>query len=203
MAGILIKEEDIPLLEKLGVKDSKLLTKEKREELFNQIKDLAVNHKIISLTPEQIDQNLKHPSSNLNWLEANTSVTILNQLKPDQAILDCPSPNVAAYLTYVLSRLNQEVKTNTDIIAEHKADENHLVVAAASILAKVTRDRELEKLKKKHNLDFGSGYLTDELTQEFLKNNFQNKKYEKIFRKKWQPFQELVKNKEQKKLGDF
>lgn len=203
MAGILIKESDLSKLKKLGVKDSKLLSSQKREQLFEKIKKLALSHKIEILSPEKIDAALKSDNSNLNWLEADTSASIVNELKPNEVIIDCPSVNISSYQDYLSQKLSLEAKTNLKMIIEHKADVNYLAVAAASILAKVTRDREIEKIKKELKIDFGSGYLADEKTQEFLKNNFNNKLYSQIFRTTWQPYQEFVKNQSQKKLGEF
>jgi len=201
MCGVLIKEENLPKLKSIGVKDSKLLTKQKREELFNQIISLVERYSIEQLSPEKIDYALNDPNSNLNWVEADTSAIIINILKPNKAIVDCPSVNISSYRNYLVSKLS--CSGDMELILEHKADLNHVVVGAASILAKVTRDREIEKLKNKFKVDFGSGYLSDEKTQEFLKNNYQNKLYHSLFRKTWLPFQKLINNKSQKQLGEF
>jgi ribonuclease HII len=90
-----------------------------------------------------------------------------------------------------------------EIICEHKADLNHLVVGAASILAKVTRDREIEKLKKSIGINFGSGYPSDPLTQDFLRKNYS--KYPDIFRKEWASYKEAanISIKKQKSLSDY
>ncbi len=200
MAGVVINEEDIPKLEELGVKDSKLLTPEKREELFEKVKEIAIDFKIKSVSPLEIDNSLKSENSNLNWLEADTSSQIVNQFGSHKVIVDCPSVNVSAYKDYFLNKLeNQKV----ELVVEHKADFNYIVVAAASILAKVTRDRELEEIKKKLNIDFGSGYPTDPKTQEFLQNNFDKEEYSHIFRKTWSSHKKLVDGKAQKSLGEF
>ncbi|MDZ7262738.1 MAG: ribonuclease HII, partial [candidate division KSB1 bacterium] len=45
---------------------------------------------------------------------------------------------------------------------------NHPVVSAASIIAKVDRDRKIEELKKKFSYDFGVGYSHDKNTIAFL-----------------------------------
>ena len=49
--------------------------------------------------------------------------------------------------------------------AEHKADENHPEVSAASIIAKVTRDKIIEQLKEEIGFDIGSGYPSDPKTK--------------------------------------
>ena len=87
------------------------------------------------------------------------------------------------------------------MVAEHKADVKYPVVSAASILAKVTRDWEIEKIKKKIKQDFGSGYTSDPRTVKFLKENYE--KYPDIFRKSWISFKTVVNNKNQRKLEDF
>jgi len=69
-----------------------------------------------------------------------------------------------------------------ELHVEHNA-ERHLPVAAASVIAKVTRDREIEKLKKEIGVDFGSGYPSDPKTKEFASRYMEN--YPSIFRKSW------------------
>jgi ribonuclease HII len=54
------------------------------------------------------------------------------------------------------------------IVAEHKADRNYVIVSAASVVAKVERDRAVEELREEHG-DFGSGYPSDPQTIAFLK----------------------------------
>lgn len=202
MAGVLIRERDIAKLEKLGVKDSKLLTKEQREGFFEKIKEIALDFKIEIIRSSMVDAALMSASSNLNWLEADTSAEIVNALKPDKVIVDCPSPNASVYKDYFVSKLKEELN-EMDVVMEHKADLNYVVVAAASVLAKVVRDREIDKLKEKFGVELGSGYLTDERTQEFLKKNFDKDEYNELFRKTWKPYQKLIKRKGQKTLGNF
>src|SRR3990167_4128053 len=88
-----------------------------------------------------------------------------------------------------------------EIVAENKADVNYPVVSAASILAKVTRDNLIEDLKKKHKIDFGSGYTSDPLTQKFIAENWSNAKYSELIRKQWETFKRLKEDKKQMKLG--
>ncbi|MAE13458.1 ribonuclease HII, partial [Candidatus Woesearchaeota archaeon] len=84
--------------------------------------------------------------------------------------------------------------------AEHKADLNHPIVSAASIIAKVTRDREIEKIKQKIKIDFGSGYPADPKTQAFIKNN--HDKYD-IFRTTWKTYKNIAQTKQQTSLNTF
>ena len=197
MAGVSIDEKDLPMLKKLGVKDSKQVSPNQREFLFDKIIGVVKDFKIKIISAEKVDAALLDPLMNLNWLEAKVSTEIINELDGEKATLDCPSNNITAYSDYVKKDLkNKKIK----IIAEHKADENYVEVAAASILAKVTRDREIEKLKKEYGVEFGSGYPSDPRTQEFLQKNY--KKYP-IFRKTWKSYKNVVNKKSQKGLGDF
>ena len=196
MAGIIIDESDQDKLIQLGVKDSKMLSPRRREELFPQVLRMVKGYRVIVLSPQDIDAALNTENMNLNWLEAVTSANIINDLSPDKAILDCPSNNIEAYTEYVMKRVDKEVI----IISEHKADINHAVVAGASIIAKVTRDREIEKIKKEHGIEFGSGYPSDPRTQKFLKENYL--KYN-IFRKSWRSYKRLIEGESQQGLGSF
>ena len=202
MAGVLIREKDIVKLEKMGVKDSKLLTKEQREDFFEKIKEIALDFKVKILEPDLIDAALVSSSLNLNWLEADASATIVNELKPDKVIIDCPSNNIPGYKDYFMKKVDEELE-EMEVVMEHKADFNYVVVAAASVLAKVVRDREIERLKKKFKVEFGSGYLSDERTQKFLKKNFDDDRYGDMFRKTWQPYKKLVEMKGQRTLENF
>lgn len=196
MCAVAINEKDEAKLVNLGVKDSKQLTPRQRESLFDKIKRAVKEFSIIMLSPEQIDEALNSPDTNLNWLEADTSIKLIKPLKPDKVILDCPSNNVKAYKSYVKKKLPK-----IEVIAEHKADENYPVVAAASILAKVTRDREIEKIKAKIGQDFGSGYPADPRTVDFLKENWD--KHPEIFRKTWACYKKIAHGKSQTTLGGF
>ena len=198
MCGAMIDEKDLPKLIKLKPKDSKLLTKEEREELYPKLLSILKYYKVIIMQPQEIDKAVHgHDGLNLNKLEARKSAEILNEFNPDRAIIDCPSNNINSYQIYLKKLVkNKEI----EMILEHNA-ERYPLVAAASIIAKVTGDREIEKIRKQIGIDFGSGYMSDLKTVEFLKNNFEN--YSELFRKSWFPYQELVNKKFQKSLTDF
>ena len=125
-----------------------------------------------------------------------TNKKLINKIKADKVILDCPSNNINAYKDYVKSFVKKDIK----IVAEHKADLNHTIVGAASILAKVTRDKIIEEIKKEVKYDFGSGYPSDPKTILFLKENWH--KYD-IFRKTWATYKKVAENKGQRKLEGF
>jgi len=198
LCGVLIDEKDEPKLKKLGVKDSKLLTPKQRELIAEELKKIVM-YQLIVVSPQEIDSNVSGENgSNLNWLEGMKTVELINILKPDKAFIDCPSPNTKAYHEYLVERLlHKKVK----IVTEHKADVKYLVAAAASILAKVTRDLEVEKIKQHVGVDCGPGYMSNPITQEFLKKYWD--KHPEIFRHSWAPYKQIAGLKKQKKLGEY
>ena len=93
------------------------------------------------------------------------------------------------------------MKIECEIIAEHKADLNYVIAGAASILAKVYRDRQLDKIKSEIGADVGSGYPHDPLCVAYLKNNFKGP-INKYLRKCWSTYKNLEKQ-NQTNLADF
>lgn len=196
MAGVMVDEEGIQSLKSIGVKDSKLLSNKRRVYLFRKIVAIAKGYKIVVMPPKEIDHALDSDDLNLNWLEAHATAKIINGLKPDKIIVDCPSNNIADYKHYLMKLLKKKV----DAVVEHKADVKYVECAAASILAKVTRDSEIEKIKKKVG-DFGSGYMADPKTAKFLDENAE--KFPDIFRKTWAPYKKRMNMKKQKSVNDY
>jgi len=156
MVAVAVKEENEKKLQWLGVKDSKLLSSSVREELFERIHELVEDFRVEVVEPDAIDLSLNQPESNLNWLEADTSARMVSEMHADKIIIDCPSVNIDAYREYFKSKLSKGVADNTELIVEHKADMNYIVVAAASVVAKVIRDRWVDRLKQEIKVDFGS-----------------------------------------------
>ena len=196
LCGVMMDEQDQFKLKILGVKDSKLLSPAQLIKVFDLLKN-DIKYKAIVVSPEEIDNALFSENTNLNWLEADKSVEIMNHFNAERAILDCPSNNKENYVGYIRERLKNK---NMEIKAEFKADRKYLAVGAASIIAKVIRDKEIDKLKKKYNVEFGSGYPSDEITRNFLRKNYD--KFD-FFRKRWASYTNVKKAKAQKNLGEF
>lgn len=196
IAGVAIEESNLETLKKLEPKDSKLLTKKRREELFDQIQAIT-DYYIVIVEPEQVDAALIAPELNLNKLEGIKMAEAINKLHPDKAIVDAPSTNIEEFTEFMKSNLENK---ETELILEHKADEKYAVVSAASILAKVTRDREIEKLNKIYG-ELGSGYPSDPKTRAFLTENWDI--HPQIFRKTWATYKKIADTKKQKNLADY
>ena len=206
LAGVLADEKQIEQLKLLGVRDSKLISPKRREFLFSKIKKIAADCKIIKTSASEIDDKIAK-KINLNWIEARKAAKIINNLVKDlkskvEVIVDCPSPNTHAWHNYLMEYVDKPAKIK--LRCEHKADLNYVVVGAASILAKVTRDKEVEKIKKEYGIECGSGYPADPLCIKFLKTN-KAKELAKLgfIRKSWATWKNVEKKKSQKKLGEF
>lgn len=221
MCGTIVDEtnlEALDTLKKIGVKDSKKLSPEKRANINKVLKQrkLIVDYFVVKIPAYKIDEAVMREGDSLNVLEMRTQVKIITELsrknRLDKVVIDCPSINTVSYKKALLELLKErpEEKNSkkTEIICEHRADENYIMVSAASIIAKVARDAEIEKLQRKYKKTeygtLGSGYSSDVLTIEFLKHNFERLSGDKeLFRKSWQTYKDVVKAKSQKKLGDF
>ncbi|MFH1589567.1 MAG: ribonuclease HII [archaeon] len=199
MAITVIKKESEFKLQTIGVKDSKLLSINKRNQLYGIIEELCETAFVV-VTPQEIDEAVNSPSDNLNWLEARKAIELINKVKADKVILDCPSNNLEAYSAYIHNRIKNN---KVEIVVEHKADLNHTIVGAASVIAKVTRDKEIANISKKMGIDFGSGYPSDPRTQAFIKKYWNHKDYSRYMRKSWSTWTKYHNSKAQKSLGEF
>ena len=198
ICGVLMEESDTSKLMELGVKDSKMLTPEKRNELFPKIQEVSENHHLIIISPEEID-NRESNGLNLNDLEAVKMAEIINELKPDKAIIDTPSVNIKSFEKFLKKHLTHEC----ELVCEHKADVKYPVVSAASILAKVTRDAEVRELERKLSVKLGSGYPSDPETQKFLEKYWDNLHKLPFVRKTWSTVSDFYEKKVQKNIKDF
>jgi len=203
IAGVLIYEKDSSKLRDLGAKDSKLLSPRRREKLAVEIKKVVVRYHVEKLSPAEIDKVVETGKKlhRLNRLEANTMAKVIEALKPDIAYVDASDVLADRFEEHISENLSFEVK----IISEHRADAKYPVVSAASIIAKVERDHDIEVLKEKYRnfCDMGSGYASDSKTTKFLEKWYAKyRSYPEFVRKSWKPIKELKKNAdgEQKKL---
>lgn len=204
LAGVLADEKQIEQFKFLKVRDSKMLTPKQRTFLASKIKKIATAYKIAQVSASEIDESLAH-GINLNKVEAQKMAEAINGLtksiKEAEVIVDCPSVNIATWKNYLLQYISNPKKIK--LKCEHKADVHYPTVSAASIIAKVTRDNEIEKIKKKYNVEIGSGYPSDPICIKFLKTS-KAKELEKLglIRKSWQTWKNQNKR-GQRKLGEF
>lgn len=149
-----------------GIDDSKKLSEKKREALYDEIKSLAVAFNVAFATEKEIDEvNIL----NATFLAMKRAVGGLS-LRPDLVLVD---GNRAPDL---------ELPTKTIV----KGDSLSVSIAAASILAKVERDRLMEKLSEKYpsyGLEKHKGYGT-KMHVEAIKRHGPAEVHRKSFLKK-------------------
>ena len=198
IAAILYEEETLPILKELGVKDSKRLTPKKREKLVQKIKKYALDYKLYKIQPRIIDKVVfrSKPLRRLNYLETIIMAKLIRELKPDIVHVDTPDVNSKRCEHQIQSVINYKIQ----IFCEPRADNKYTATAAASILAKVTRDQRINELHKIHG-NFNSGYASDPKTKRFIEEYF--KKHEECpdyMRASWATIQRYMKRFKQTKL---
>ena len=182
-------------IQELGIKDSKQLTPAKRKELANLIKN-KFSFAIEIIEAERVDEYRKQ--NKLNDLNREAFEKLISKLNPNVAYVDAADVNEHRFGKQIKEKLTNE--NDTDVISMHKADAKIDVVAAASIIAKETRENEIRKLKEEIG-DFGSGYPSDERTIKFLKSFYaDNGKWPTGTRKSWKTVKRI---RPVKTLDDF
>jgi len=193
----MIEENDEEKLRKIGVKDSKMLTPKQRERLFPLIKKIAKDYVALKVSAKEIDESRK--IKNLNIIEAEKMAQIIKIMGADIAYVDTPQASTEKFKAILLTL----AKNRTEIIAENYCDERYPVCSAASIIAKVERDREVEKIKKIVNYNFGVGYSHDARSIDFVKKCLREKKHLEFIRHSWVTVDILKSKKEQKSLKEY
>ncbi len=113
-----------------GLNDSKKLTEKKREKLFDEIKEKALAYGIASADEKEIDEiNIL----NATFLAMKRAVDSLS-VKPNLALIDG----------------NQKPHTGIEEVTVVKGDAKSMSIAAASVLAKVSRDRFMLDMAEKY-----------------------------------------------------
>ena len=149
-----------------GINDSKKISAKKREELFEKIIEIAISYKIIEIDEKTIDEINILQATRLGMKKALEGLSIL----PDIVLIDA-------------------VKIDTDLKQENiiKGDTLSYNIAAASILAKVYRDRLMENLDKKfpeYGFSKNKGYGTRfhiEALKKFGKSSIHRNSFIKNF----------------------
>ena len=201
-----INEGKAKKLSEIGVRDSKMLSRRRREFLFDDIYSLAEDVRTYAITPEEINNAMRNNIS-INELEAIHFARLIDESEanPKKIYLDSPDviPEKFGIRVSLISNKRLQVngvnrvrrkekgsgsnaaKAVAKVIAEHKADVKYPVVSAASIIAKVTRDRAIEELEESLGFDLGSGYPSDKITVDMIRKNLDNERLLKHVRAEW------------------
>jgi len=194
MCGYLIDERRLDKIKAIGAKDSKQLSDSQRRVLLPKLEKLADDLLVLRAEPHEITH------INLNKLEIDKMQNIINSFDADRVIVDAIEANTKKFSRKLMSGVDDK---KIELIAENYADSKYPEVSAASIVAKVRRDQNIIKLHREYGF-FGSGYPNDPYTINFLRNWIKkNSIFPPIVRKKWITVKNLMKEKEQTKVGGF
>lgn len=192
-------EEMLKYLTDIGVTDSKKIKKKDRISMYTKIRSVC-HTECFRATPEQIDKG------NLNDIELLLTAKLIDKahrvyydfLLEEMAfkvIVDSPTENTIRYSKEIFSNLSYRSDARINVISECKADLNHVIVGAASIVAKVEREMALDRIKQKYREEFGevgSGYPSDMKTRNFLTAYFEKyRSFPEEVRSKWGTVDEI------------
>ena len=194
IAAVGVSSEDV--FAGCEVADSKMLSPLMRERLYAIIRK-RFRVATVRIDAHEIDEIRR--GMTMNACVARAHARVIDKLSPSVAYVDACDVNSFRYAEMVKCHLEQRC----EIISEHKADQNFKVVSAASIIAKVTRDRAIVTLSKKYG-EIGSGYPSDPVTIAYLSAYIDEHKCPPpIARKSWKTITAMIGKKQQSKLSQF
>jgi len=170
-----LPKDDVSLLVEAGVKDSKQLSPDKREQLFKWIRTTAAERgwqfKIHKSSPASID--IAMALETLNEHEVALFAHCVSHLECGEEggilQLDACDVNAERFGNKVGLKLSSWLESGEwDIDSRHGGDDIFPAVAAASIIAKVERDRAIEEIELEIGFPIGSGYTSDNTTQQAI-----------------------------------
>lgn len=198
VCGVAASPGKLKKLEGMGLKDSKLLTPKRREELAPRIKKVCMCELIV-IGPEEIDSRLA-AGGTLNDIEVECFAKAIDALRPDVAYIDACDVNAERFGINVRRLLGFEA----EVVSRHSADKEYPIVSAASILAKVHRDALVRKISEEVGEDVGSGYPHDPVTISFLKRYYlKNGEMPPFARKSWKTTSAVIGDCLQSRLTGF
>lgn len=182
--------------EGLSFRDSKALSPRVREKLFAVIME-RFSVSTLELSARTIDERRQRASMNLILALAHAHV--IDALRPDIAYVDAGDVNADRYGRMVHANLTCGCR----VISRHKADVLYPHVSAASIVAKVCRDRAIEELAAEYG-HIGSGYPSDADTVSFLVRYLEEfGTPPSCSRLSWKTIEGLIAERQQSFLFDF
>ncbi|WP_353634625.1 ribonuclease HII [Halobacterium sp. NMX12-1] len=179
-----------------GVADSKRLSPARREELDEQILE-GFEVGVAEIPVKRIDD----PETDMNTLTVDAQASALDEIAADglAGYVDAGDVDEARFGR----RVADGVTADVDVTAEHGADDEYALVAAASIVAKVARDSHVADLAAEYG-DVGSGYPSDPTTREFLREYVrEHGDLPDCARASWQTSRDALAAAEQSGLDEF
>jgi ribonuclease HII len=167
VAGASIRKDRVAELVRLGVKDSKMLSPRRRESVYAEILRSGARVSLSRIQPAAIDEVVRRGQKyrKLNFLEAVHMAKVIDRLGAHEVLVDASDTVPSRFAEDIRSQMRGSCR----VTARHHADREDPLVSAASIVAKVNRDRAAARLRSRYG-DFGSGYPSDPKTRMFMQD---------------------------------
>lgn len=162
VGAFLVPADRVEEMWSMGVRDSKSLSPAQRADAYGRL----LRHgrcASVALSPATVDESVRR--NELNLLEARAFAQLIRRLRPSLVFADACDPVAGRFGSHV-TRLSGGLAS---VDARHHADRDLVVVGAASIVAKVRRDRAVARLRSELGEELGSGYPSDRRTVEFVR----------------------------------
>jgi ribonuclease HII len=162
VAAVAVPFERLTDIRTAGARDSKELSPAAREAVYGRIVRLG-RCRSVTIVPRTIDRSVDR--GELNLLEARAFARLVRELAPHTAYVDACDADAQRFGRTVAAMAGSAAH----VVARHKADRDHPLVGAASIVAKVRRDRAIARLAERLGDEIGSGYPSDARTIDFVR----------------------------------
>lgn len=191
------RESRLPELLASGVRDSKLLSPVRREEVYARLAPLG-ERRSLALAPRTIDRYVT--VGGLNRLELETFARLVREVRPDVAYVDACDPNAERFGRELAVLAGGTVR----IVSRHKADRDNPVVGAASVVAKVRRDAALAELGRRVAERVGTGYPSDPATRACVERHARDGgRVPDWMRRSWETVQRVKRARPARTLDQF
>jgi ribonuclease HII len=181
-----------------GAGDSKTLSPDRRNRVAARLHDddrVAVGVEVVGV--DRIDD----PATDMNGLTLSGQAAAVRAVVQagDRVVADAADVDAERFGR----RLADAVGDGVRVVAEHRADEARPIVGAASVVAKVERNRRVAALEATYG-DVGSGYPSDPTTRAFLREYLRdNGCVPACARSSWSTCADLLAAAEQSALDEF
>jgi len=172
-AACFCAESDQKLLQQMGMQDSKVLTEERREILFQKILSSSLGFVTDVISPQDLSQKmLRVAKYNLNQISHDSTIGLIRKCLENRVNVKTIYVDTVGETTSYEKKLSNHFP-GISVTVSKKADSIYPIVSAASICAKVIRDHQIKnwvfcERNVSFSRHFGSGYPSDPVTKAWL-----------------------------------
>ncbi|MBO3798560.1 MAG: ribonuclease HII [Thermoproteota archaeon] len=181
IAAVGVEEKSVQRLVEAGVKDSKRLSPRSRVQIASSIRRIARVVETRRVSASRID-GLRARGVSMNEIEAMLVGSILSKHRRGVFYVDSVDRN---YERFRMMILRHAPGFKGVLIVRNYLDESNPMVGAASIIAKVERDRAVKSLLRKAGLPECSGYSSDPRTVRIVEQLLQSGSKTSMLRRSW------------------